>query len=86
LVVKEYISHGHSINYEGFYPQANATLYVFNNSSIDPNYIWLAWAVDKGFNDISYGTNNAPDLGGMNSAAWMESALSTLEDGIEVSF
>jgi hypothetical protein len=39
LVDAEYLSHGHSIDYEGFYPQANATLYVFDNSAIDPNYI-----------------------------------------------
>jgi hypothetical protein len=86
LVDAEYISHGHSIDYEGIYSQANATFYVFDDSLIDLNNICLSWVIDKGFTGVSYGTNNAPDKGATNSATWTVMASSTLEDGREVSF
>jgi len=52
-----YLSHGYTIDYEGFYPQATATLYVLDNTSVDANYIWLGWVVSRDFNDNSYGAN-----------------------------
>jgi hypothetical protein len=52
-----YLSHGYSIDYDGFYPGANATLYVIDNTSIDANNIWVAWVISKDFNDNSYGNN-----------------------------
>ncbi len=52
-----YASSGYSIDYEGFYPQASATLHVIDDTSVDPTYIWVAWVVTKDFNDNSYGTN-----------------------------
>jgi len=52
-----YFSHGYSIDYDGFYPGANATLYVIDNTSIDANNIWVAWVISKDFNDNSYGNN-----------------------------
>ncbi|MGD2085470.1 MAG: C25 family cysteine peptidase [Candidatus Aminicenantes bacterium] len=52
-----YFSHGYSIDYDGFYPGANATLYVIDNTSVDANNIWIAWVISKDFNDNSYGNN-----------------------------
>lgn len=57
LVDDVYLSHGYAINYEGFYPEASATLYVIDDTSVDTTYIWLAWVVTKDFDDNSYGTN-----------------------------
>ena len=86
MIDTEYFSHGHSIDCEGFHHQANATLSSFDESSIDHNYICLGWVIDKGFMGASYGTTAAPELGATNSATWMVTASSTLEDGIEVRF
>ena len=56
LVDAIYYSHnGRSIEYKGFYPEANATLYVMDDVNVDSNYIWLAWIITKDFNDNSYG-------------------------------
>lgn len=57
LVDNVYLSHGYSIDYDGFYPQARATLYVLDDPGIDANYVWLAWLIVKDFNDNSYGAN-----------------------------
>ena len=57
LLDDAYVSHGYSIDYEGFYPQATATLYVLDDTSVDANYIWLGWVVSRDFNDNSYGAN-----------------------------
>jgi hypothetical protein len=65
LVDNVYISHGYSIDYDGFYPQAKATLYVLDDASIDANYVWLAWLIVKDFNDNSYGANKHSSWGGI---------------------
>lgn len=52
-----YKSHGRSFSYSGFYLNANATLYIIDDTTIDPTYIYIAWVIDKGFNDASYGAN-----------------------------
>lgn len=52
-----YKSHGRSYSYSGFYLNANATLYIIDDSSIDPTYVYIAWVIDRGFNDASYGDN-----------------------------
>ena len=58
LVDPVYYSHsGRAVEYEGFYPEANATLLIVEDPSIDPDHIWLAWIVSKQFNDASYGVN-----------------------------
>ena len=57
LVDDVYLSHGYAINYEGFYPEASATLYIIDDTCVDTTYIWLAWVVTKDFNDNSYGAN-----------------------------
>lgn len=57
LVDDVYLSDGYSIDYEGFYAQARATLYIIDDTSVDNSYIWLAWVVTKDFNDNSYGAN-----------------------------
>ncbi|MBN1314765.1 MAG: hypothetical protein JXA42_04835 [Anaerolineales bacterium] len=59
LVDDVYLGHdGRAIHYEGFYPEATATLYVMEEETIDDTYIWLAWIVTKDFNDASYGVND----------------------------
>jgi hypothetical protein len=52
-----YKSHGRSYSYSGFYLNANAVLYIIDDTGIDPTYIYIAWVIDKGFNDASYGAN-----------------------------
>ncbi len=52
-----YLSHGSVYDWGGYYQNADAKLYVISDTSIDPNYIWMAWVINRGFNDNSYGTN-----------------------------
>ncbi len=52
-----YLSHGHIYDWGGYYENADAKLYVISDTSIDANYIWMVWVINKGFNDNSYNTN-----------------------------
>jgi hypothetical protein len=52
-----YISHGRSFSYAGFYLNARAVLYIIDDPGIDPTYVYIAWVIDRGFNDNSYGVN-----------------------------
>jgi hypothetical protein len=52
-----YKSHGRAYSYSGFYLNANAILYIIDDTTIDPTYVYIAWVIDRGFNDASYGDN-----------------------------
>ncbi|UCH92630.1 MAG: hypothetical protein JSV88_20360 [Candidatus Aminicenantes bacterium] len=58
-----YKSHGKSYSYSGFYLNANAILYIIDDTSIDPTYVYIAWVIDRGFNDASYGANKHSSWG-----------------------
>jgi len=58
-----YKSHGRSYSYSGFYLNANAILFIIDDTSIDPTYVYIAWVIDRGFNDASYGTNKHSSWG-----------------------
>lgn len=57
IIDSDYYSHGIASRYYGFTEGASAILYVIDDTSIDTDYVWLAWSIDTSFNDASYGTN-----------------------------
>lgn len=57
VVDPEYLIYGVTLDYQSYLPQGTAKLYVLDNTSVDSNYVWLAWVVGKTYNDISYGEN-----------------------------
>ena len=57
FVDEVYYSHGYSVDYAGFYPEARAVLYVLDDTSIDANYVYIAWVITTDFNDNSYEDN-----------------------------
>ncbi|MCK4761321.1 MAG: hypothetical protein KAW12_03915 [Candidatus Aminicenantes bacterium] len=59
-----YKSHGRSFSYQGFYLNANAILYIIDDTGIDATYVYIAWVIDRAFNDNSYGTYKHSSWGG----------------------
>jgi len=52
-----YITHGKKIHYGNLqYENASGDLYIIDNVTIDPDYVWLAWVINPGFVDNTYGS------------------------------
>jgi len=56
-----YLSDGTRIYYQnGTYPTSNLNLYVIDNTSIDPNYVWITIVINPYFVDNTYGNGTVP--------------------------
>ena len=55
-----YLTHARTTDFQGFHTTGSSgdpssTLYVLDDSSLDSTYVWLAWVIDRSYNDLSYG-------------------------------
>ena len=55
----EYLSSGQQAYFQGFAEEVSANLYAIDDSSIDPDHIWLTWVVADGYTDNSYDDDGA---------------------------
>ena len=56
-----YLSHGKQIYYGNLnYENASGNLYVIDNTSIDSEYIWIAWILNPFYLDNTYGNGTVP--------------------------
>jgi|GEM_PF-5355931 len=62
-----YHTHGTRIYYGNItYPNAHANLYVIDNTTIDPDSVWIAWILNPYFVDNTYGNGTVPQYRNQN--------------------
>jgi hypothetical protein len=62
-----YLTHGKHIYYGNLnYENASGNLYVVDNTSIDSEYVWIAWVLNPFYVDNTYGNGTVPQYRNVN--------------------